>query len=87
MKNVPSHQPDSILHHHVAPQTRPTTTIPSAARVQPGLGIQDVRRPALGRSGIRSSLIWGFPRRYPLKWLVYVMENPINMDDLGTPLF
>ena len=24
---------------------------------------------------------------YPPKWMVYFMENPIKMDDLGGPLF
>ena len=24
---------------------------------------------------------------YPPKWMVYFMENPIKMDDLGVPLF
>ena len=34
--------------------------------------------------------IWAFPKNRGIllpKWMVYFMENPIKMDDLGVPLF
>ena len=33
--------------------------------------------------------IWGFPKScgYPHSWMVYFMDNPTKMDDLGVPLF
>ena len=33
--------------------------------------------------------IWGFPKScgYPHSWIVYFMDNPTKMDDLGVPLF
>ena len=33
--------------------------------------------------------IWMFPKigGKPAKWMVYFMEKPIKMDDLGVPLF
>ena len=35
------------------------------------------------------SSTWMFPKigGKPPKWMVYFMENPIKMDDLGVPLF
>ncbi len=42
------------------------------------------------KSGVGRQPIWVFPNIgvvYPPKWMVYFMENPIKLDDLGVPLF
>jgi hypothetical protein len=41
-----------------------------------------------GMRGMFQLSIWGFPEMGNTpKWLVYFMDNPTKMDDLGVPLF
>ena len=53
---------------------------------------------AVGQVGVSSDVIpwivqkstWGFPWSWVVpqkRWMVYFMENPIKLDDLGSPYF
>ena len=55
-------------------------------------GVKKLRRFDRGsytQSSCTVSSIWVFPKigGNPPRWMVKIMENPIQMDDLGVPLF